>query len=274
MNWIVTQVNRIFNSGKYFISKKSEPVYEYYKTITDFSVFSPKTQEPYDLNGRQIYLSSPSNDGLFICERLSQEEKDFYNADFLAHYSDWGKPKYEWVYKSMACNSYDKFRIDVYRAGRIAVKCNLPKYAWASPWLYLSQNKGDFNNPYLPVIDKTIPREFYFEIDLLETGMNPQSQLFTGHYGIQTNRKSKSSSIFWCDVTDMHVIEVMWDGCGNWTWLLDSVVVHEAFIPQPQDKIFPYFMFTLSMCDDYKNIQYPVKWKVDWIKFSDNLIYL
>ncbi len=280
-------MNIILNSIKYKFSKKSVPIFnDYAKIITDFSEFTPKTQEPYDLNGRQIYLSGPRKDGLFTCERLTQEEKVKYKNDFLTNYSNWGTPKYEWVYKSMACNTYDKFRLDIYKPGRIVVQCDLPKYAWASPWLYLSQNKGDFNNPDLPAIDKTVPREFYFEIDMLETGMNPQSQLFTGHYGIQTNRKMKSSHLYWCDslneipITGLlfafqkHCIEVVWDGNGNWTWLLDSVVVHRAFIPQPVEKIFPYFMFTLSMWEDYPDIQYPVQWKVDWIKFSDNIVNL
>lgn len=270
-------ITNTFNTIKYCLSKKSEPIFNDYKKIfTDFTEFTPKTQEPYDLNGRQVYTSGPSKYGLFICDRLTPEEQIYYKADYEEHYSDWaGTPKYPWVYKSMACNSYSIFRIDIYKPGRMIVKCNFPKYSWASPWLYVSMNKGDFVNPWLLPIDKPlVPREYYFEIDTFETMINNQKLGFTGHYGIQTDRKSKSNAVYWNDVNNMHFMEVVWDGTGNWKWLLDSVVMHNAFIPQPTEKIFPYLLFTLGMWEDYTNIQYPVMWKVDWVKISDNLIYL
>ena len=177
----------------------------------------------------------------------------------------------------MACNSYTKFRLDIYKPGRMITKCNLPKYTWAASWLYQSMNKGDFSKPWLLPIDKpSEPCDYYFEIDSFENMMNKNNMkmVFTGHYGTQTDRKMKSSSICWNDDNKMHYSEIVWDGTGNWTWLLDSVVVHKAFIPQPIEKIYPYLYLTLGMCDDYTDLQYPIMWKVDWIKISDNIILL
>ena len=272
-------MNIFFNTIKYkalsLLKGKSEPIYTLpTKFITNFSELTPKTQEPYDLNGRQVYISAPSNDGLFKANRLTVDERVFYNADYMAHYQDWGTPLYPWVYKSDACNSFNKFRIDIYKAGRMLAKCTLPKYTWASIWLYVSMNKGDFNKPLLPIDKPLAPREYYFEIDLFETMMNPEHIAFSGHFGTQVQRGLEANSIYWCDDDKMHYVEVVWDGQGNWKWLIDSVVIQSTSIPQPTEPIYPYLLLTLAMPDDYPNIQYPVQWKVDWIKFSDNIINL
>ena len=277
----MSMLNNFINTLKYRLSKKSEPIFDNYKKIiTDFTELTPKTQEPYDLNGRQVYISGPSKYGLFVCDRLTQQEKTDFYADYKEHYASWGgTPKYEWVYKSMACNSYNKFRLDIYKPGRMIVKCTLPKYTWASVWLYQSMNSGDFVKPWLLPIDKPIaPREYYFEIDTFETMMDNDTServSFSGHYGTQTNRQMKTGSICcWTDDSKPHFVEVVWDGTGNWTWILDSVVIQTKFISQPAEKIYPYLLLTLGMWDDYTKIQYPIMWKIDWIKISDNIITL
>jgi len=273
----MSNFSNYINTLCYNLSRKKEPTFNNYsKIITDFSELSPKSTSPFNLSARHYNNSGPSSDGLFVAEKLTIDERTQIYSDFVKYYSQFGdvpEPKYAWDYKSMACHSYDKFRIDIYKPGRIVTKCTLPKYGVASPWLYTSMNKGDFDNPWLQPIDKpTEPRDYYFEIDIIETFMNPDRAVFSGHYGTQTNRKIKSKAIMKY-LPGEHYCEVVWDGKGNWKWLLNSVVVNRKFIPQPES-IYPFFKLTLSIIEPFPSGVDRVEWKVDYVKFSDNIIEL
>jgi hypothetical protein len=273
-------LSNFLTSTKYLLSRKLEPVFnDYKKIITNFSELTPKMQDPYDLTGVQIYVSGPTNDGLFTSVRMTTEEVDYYYDQFIEYYTSIGvpipTPLYEWEFKSQACNSYSLFRLDIYKPGRIVSKCTLPKYGWASVWLYISMNKGDFANPYLLPIDKpTEPREYYFEIDLFESMRNTflQKDIFSGHYGTQTNRQKKTNNVIKSYDDKLHYCEVIWDGNGNWKWYLDSVCVHCANIPQPTEKVYPYLLLTLGLNTPIVPESDFVQWNVDYIKISDNLI--
>jgi len=138
----------------------------------------------------------------------------------------------------------------------------------------MSMNKGDFNNPSLMPIDKpSEPTEYYFEIDMYENFVNCPDQriAFSGHYGTQSDRKMKTISI--CGSFDnSHYSEIKWDGKGNWIWLLNNIIVHKAFIPQPTEKIYPFFMLTLGLNEEVPDTTNSLTWKVDWVKISDNII--
>lgn len=277
----MSAIQNAFSTIRYRLSKKSEPVFDdYAKIITDFSELTPLTSDPYDLSGGiEHYEFAPTPDGIFLCQKMTQQESDQCYSNFVKYCNDMGitvpSIREKWRYKSTACNSYNKFRINIYKPGRIVVKCTLPEYGCASPWMYLSMNKGDFGNPYILPIDRPLePRDFYFEIDMFETFHERKHQRlgFSGHYGTQSDRKMKTTSITG-KFNDYHFSEVRWDGKGNWTWLLDSVVIHKKFIPQPEN-INPYFLFTLIIWagDNIPASLDTIYWKVDYIKFSDNLI--
>ena len=101
----------LISTIKFHTGKKIEPVFnDYQKIITDFSELTPKTMSPFDLGGRQYYVSGPSQDGLFVLERMNELEKSQVILDFYKYYGQNApERKYEWEYKSMACNSFDKF---------------------------------------------------------------------------------------------------------------------------------------------------------------------
>jgi hypothetical protein len=270
-------ISNFFSTICYNLSKKSEPIFnDYYKIITNFTELTPKSTSPYDMSNYQYYTSGPTPNGLFTCQRMTQTEMNVVYNKYKTEYPNGPEPKVKWKYKSTACNSYDKFRIDIYKPGRIVVKSTLPKYGCVSPWIYMSMNKGDFTNPYLLPIDKpTEPREYYFEIDMYETFFehnDKQRIAFSGHYGTQQNREMKTLSIKG-DFDMYHFSEVKWDGKGNWTWLLDSVVLYKTFIPQPKN-IAPFFKLTFIVFpfDDIPSEINKVEWKVDYVKFSNNLI--
>lgn len=265
----------LLNTLRYRWSPKSEPVFSNpQKTITDFSELTPKTRSPYDMQGRQCYLAGPSSTGFFHCGRLSPEQITELESKYAKEYEPNPAPahQYPWVYWSMACNSFDKFRIDIYHPGRIVSKCTFPKYSWPSIWFYLSMNKSDWSKDLLP-IDKQHLGEFYFEIDTFELQMNPDQAMFTGHYGTQTDRRMKASHLYWKWDNAWHYPEVRWDGQGNFTWYLDSVLVHRANIPLPACGAYPYLKLTLAMAGDYPDIQYPITWKAEYVKI-DGIINL
>jgi hypothetical protein len=119
-------------------------------------------------------------------------------------------------------------------------------------WIYLSQNKGDFEKEWMLPIDKTIPRDFYFEIDLFETFREALGTriAFSGHYGTQDDRLAKTDGILSSFGDEIHSCQVLWDGVGNWTWILDGVVLKKAFIPQPEN-IFPYIKVTYMVMEPF-----------------------
>jgi hypothetical protein len=276
-----TLIGEVYNAIRYLLSKKSEPKFDNYtRIITNFSELEPKMTREFDINGRQYYSSGPSSDGEFLCSNITMEESDALYEKYVKEMTPYGPvppPRYRWVFESMACHSYNQFRVDINKPGRIVVKCNITKNGWPSPWLYTSQNEGDINKPSMYPIDKIYgPRNYYWEVDMFETFQDNSftSRISTaGHYGTQLDRKMKSRSLTWpFDPEAMHYFEVVWDGNGNWMWLLDSVLIHDRFIPQPPDPIYPYFIMTLAATTNERIDGGNVKWKVDYVKFSDNLI--
>ena len=271
----MSSISNFFNSINYCLSKKSEPVFNNYgKIITNFTELTPKTTDAFDMSARERYISGPTADGRFICTKMTQQEIDSYWAEFVTACNNMGIPvqsRYKWDYNSMACNSYNQFRIDIYSPGRIVVKSTLPKYGWCAPWIYCSQNAGDYVKPWLLPIDKSPsgPREYYFEIDMFENFLDSMQRIsFSGHYGTQTARKMNTRSVLGKFDTGLHFTEIVWDGKGNWTWLLNSVVVFKSFIPFPEEKIYPYFMLTMGLADTLPPST-PIEWKVDYVKFSN-----
>ena len=258
------------------LSKKTEPIFNNYgKIITNFTELTPKTTDPFDMSGRERYVSGPSADGTFICTKMTQTEIDSYWAEFVKYCTILGVPavsKYKWDYNSMACNSYSQFRIDIYSPGRMVVKSTIPKYGWCAPWIYCSQNAGDYVKPWLLPIDKSPngPREYYFEIDMFEnfiSSLGAQKIAFTGHWGTQAQRGMDSRSILKGYDSNFHYSEIIWDGQGNWTWLLDSIVIYKTSVLQPTEKIYPYFMLTMGLADTLPPVT-PIEWKVEYVKFS------
>lgn len=263
---------------KYKISRKSEPVFnDYAKIITNFSELDSKTRSPFNLSGGVEYFDSgPTPNGLFTCERMTEEEQQKTYNDYVDLYTAWGinpipEPIERWKWKSDACNSWQKFRIDIYKPGRIVTKCTLPNYGCVSPWIFIAMQKLDFNNQWLLEIDRpTVPRDYYFEIDTIETFVKEVG--FNVHYGVP--RQNKHVNI--CQTfneTEYHYPEVRWDGKGNWKWYLDSVLVSNQTVTQPED-VYPYFKLTYGVFWNQQPPSYINKmtWKVDWVKFSDNLI--
>jgi hypothetical protein len=273
----------LFNTIRYLLSKKTEPRFDNYtRIITDFRELNERTCDRFDISGKQYYYSGPTKDGLFTCYPIEDNESKRLYDEYVKYTASWGplvSPRYKWEYGSMACNSYNQFRLDIYKPGRIVVKANISN-GWSAPWLYSSQNSGDYiNNPsMLPIDLQFSPRDYYWEIDVFEAfqdDSNTSRLSFSGHYGTQVDRKMKTSNIKGLfDTSKMHYFEVTWDGVGNWTWLLDSVVVGKQFIYQPLDPIYPYFMLTLAASTTIDHKDSNVDWKVDYVKFSDNLIYL
>lgn len=265
------KISTLFNTVKYAVSKKGEPVFnDYSKIITNFSTLTPKIKSEFDMSGMQYYDKGPSKDGLFVCEKMTLQDQILTRLLFdVSVMGDDPKPipQYPWIYRSEACNSHDLFRIDIYHPGRIIMKCTLPKYVWVSGWLYVGMQKSDSTNPYLLTIDKfLIPRDYYFEVDMVETFMNPRSLAFNGHYGVGDPlvRKMQSAHLLW-NREGYHYPEIIWDGSGGWIWKMDGVTLHEDYLVQPK-QIYPYFLLTLSMSEDYPIER--LEWKVDYVKFS------
>jgi hypothetical protein len=265
---------------QYWLQKEPKPEFfddQHIITRTSLSQeMDPRTTYDWDLANLQLYRSTPEN-GVFTMRRMTDFEEDRNYLQYLQDCTNQGiEPrKQHWLYLSMACNSYRRFRIDIYKPGRIQMYSTLPKYGCASGWLYMAQNKGDFDNPYLPEIDHTVPREFYFEVDLFETFFehNHQRIACSGHDGTQKDRRMQTAGIIGC-FPDYHYCDVYWDGVGNWIWKIDGITVKKAFLIQPENKIFPYLKLTYAAMERLPEGMQETQWEMEWIKFSDCIIPL
>jgi len=254
---------------RYNFSKKKEPNFvEFAKLITiPNSQMTPKTMSKWDMSNYQFYANGPSFD-VFTIQKLEKTLSDDLWLQYINEGGDPSLPKHKWNYLSNACNSYRLFRLDIARPGRIAMKCTLPLLGCASGWLYSAQNKGDYEKGWLLPIDKTMPRDYYFEIDLFETfyQFGLKRLVFSGHYGTQANRKMCTTGILTA-VEGWHYPEVVWDGRGTWYWYLDGIFIVKQTIPQPAD-VFPYFKLTFAVMEEFPSNIEMSEWKVDYIKFS------
>lgn len=261
---------------RYHFTKKHIPEFaDYQKIITKDSMahqLTPKSTSPWDLANWEVFTGGPSR-GVFQLKTMSDSDRSmYYNRYLLWCIQEGNKPRKDpWFYTSDACHSYDKFRLDIYSPGRIQVKCTFPKYGCASPWFYYSENAGDFVKPWRKSIDKsTLPREVYYEVDLFETF---KERLFSRvacsiHFGKQKDRKMKTTGLAG-RFHGWHYVDVFWDGKGNYTWKVDGVEIHKAFVPLPTcEKIYPFFKLTLMAMEKLPDAIDSVKWKVDWVKFS------
>lgn len=264
---------------RYWFTKKHAPEFkDYAKMITAVSMqrdLSPKITSPWDLNNWQVFTDGPSR-GVFKLKKMSDSERDmYYNRYLLWCLQEGVKPrKNKWLYTSDACNSYDKFRLDIYSPGRIQIKCTLPKHGCGSPWFYYSENTGDFLKPWRKSIDRSaLPREVYYEVDLFETFKEKifERVACSIHFGKQNDRKMKTNGIAG-HFSGWHYIDVIWDGKGNYSWMIDGIEINKVLVPLPTcEKIYPFFKMTLMAMDKLPDGVDSSTWKVDWVKFSKTI---
>lgn len=280
----MTVLHDMVNTIRYWLSPHKEPVFDNAERhITRFTpdIFTPGDTDAFDTNNYQRFTDGPGALGMFPAERVSQEVTTKWYWEWIAQCKAYGQTntriQHNWTYKSTACHSHDKFRLDIYKPGRIVVKSTLPKLGCASVWLYSSENPGDFGKEWIPQIDRAgIPKDYYFEIDIFETFRNWTGQRIgmAGHYGdTQKNRKMKNESV--CGkFSGYHYPEIRWDGNGNWEWFLNNVLIHTEYIPFPDPKlykIYPYLKMTYMVMEPWPaEITYSA-WFVEYIKISNTI---
>jgi hypothetical protein len=257
MGWLADAANTV----RYALSAKNVPAIPPYMTvISDLgnpAVMDQGYPDPFDTKNYERVTGGPystrvdpSAGWIFETARVPQSQTDAWLQEYYDLCRSYGmkepypQPKRPWLYSSKGCHSQSKFRVDIYRPGRIVSRCTLPSEGNAAVWLYVSENPGDFNNPYRNPIDVwTGPRDFYWEIDTEETFGNRVG--FAGHYGTQSDRKMKNESLCTRLGDDRwHHPEVRWDGRDNWEWWLDGVRIHSKNIPTPKGvgRIYPYLI--------------------------------
>jgi len=275
----------------YYLSSKAPWSFDEYLLIRNSSKgwwttppvdsLSPLITSPYDERNRQHFISGP-DEGRFVMDTLNEPEQLSLYENYLVYCTQCGLTprKSTWNYSSMACNSQNQYRFDIYHPGRIVVRCSVPLVGCASAWLYYAENKGDFGKPFWPILDRPKnPREVYFEIDIFETFRELIFRLylgtrvsFTGHWGTQQNRPHATTGILISvdDPLELHWFEVEWDGLGKWTWYMDTVKVFSATIPLPDcERIFPYLKLTYMAMEKIDRLLLPSTWIVDFLAFSD-----
>ena len=276
-----------FDSIKYAMSKKSEPVFnDAGVVLTDLgnsTLLSQGSPDPFDMNNFERMQTGPKltpSGWVFEIKKVPQSTTDQWEQEYKDLCKSYGMtepyPKHSnpWIYSANGCYSQHQFRIDIYKPGRIVSKCTLPAAGNASVWLYQSENKNDFNNPYRDVIDVwTGPREYYWEIDTEETfsaccGM--QRIGFSGHFGTQAQRGMETQSLV-SKFSGWHYPEVRWDGNDNWEWWLDGVQMYRTqWIPSPKNvgKIYPYLILGFAPMELLPAGMDSSSWLVEYVKIS------
>jgi len=153
---------------------------------------------------------------------------------------------------------------DLGQPGRMIVTCTLPQgYVCPSAWLFFSEQPGDAHHP---------GRYTYVEFDLFETGPTRYKPFpcvyFTSHRSKSDKamiRKCKTKELHMSfDPDSIHAVELVWDGKGHFTWLLDGVVMWRSCYTMPKN-VYPYLILSLGIFDPFFG---SIDWHIDRVQFK------